>query len=252
MALPPWLQISPRDYLAAVEAGTRAGLSIREANQQAWENAQRMQLAQENAQRQDLANRLQQERLDQYRQQELANARSRIGESQNALQARIALGQQGLALRSQGLDEAQKRFEESQKTAKEREDDRQAQREFRNKMAEQMMQLRENAADRTKGVPHYFTGPKNAQYVVMPGSTNAVPIALPKPPTKPSGSLLSGVSNLAHNLTGRFLGSPLPTQSDATATNAAPQNPYKVGAQYGKLRYKGGDPNDESNWEPVQ
>lgn len=29
-------------------------------------------------------------------------------------------------------------------------------------------------------------------------------------------------------------------------------NPYKVGAQYGKLKYKGGDPNLETSWEPVK
>lgn len=209
MALPPWLQISPRDYLAAVEAGTRAGLSIREANQQAWENAQRMQLAQENAQRQDLANRLQQERLDQYRQQELANARSRIGESQNALQARIALGQQGLALRSQGLDEAQKRFEESQKTAKEREDDRQAQREFRNKMAEEMLRLRQEGADRSRGVPHYVQKGDDT-FVIQPGSTNALPVAFPKSgneDTATTGSTLGSLFGGLKKLGAGFIGS---------------------------------------------
>lgn len=35
----------------------------------------------------------------------------------------------------------------------------------------------------------------------------------------------------------------------ATSTGT---NPYRVGARYGNLRYKGGDPNLEMNWEPVQ
>jgi hypothetical protein len=91
MPLPPWLNIAPRDYLAAVESGTRAGLSIRQADQQAqenaqhaWENAQRMQMeaeAQQQRQQQigveNQQNRLAQERLEQYRQGELQLAQSR-------------------------------------------------------------------------------------------------------------------------------------------------------------------------------
>ena len=84
MALPPWLQINPRDYLAAVEAGTRAGLSIRQASEQAWENAQRMQMeqqAQQERQQQlgveNQQNRLAQEQLDRYRQQQAATAAQR-------------------------------------------------------------------------------------------------------------------------------------------------------------------------------
>lgn len=32
----------------------------------------------------------------------------------------------------------------------------------------------------------------------------------------------------------------------------APQNPYKVGARYGNLRYKGGDPSDQTSWDGVK
>ena len=84
MALPPWLQINPRDYLAAVESGTRAGLSIRQASEQAWESAQRMQMEQQAQQQrqqqlgvENQQNRLAQEQLDRYRQQQAATAAQR-------------------------------------------------------------------------------------------------------------------------------------------------------------------------------
>jgi hypothetical protein len=53
-------------------------------------------------------------------------------------------------------------------------------------------------------------------------------------------------------------GSEKPTapSSKTASSKAEPQpweknNPYKVGGQYGTLRYKGGDPNKESSWEKV-
>lgn len=39
---------------------------------------------------------------------------------------------------------------------------------------------------------------------------------------------------------------------DSPAAAPTASNPYQVGRQYGKLRYKGGDPNNQGSWEPVQ
>ena len=124
MALPPWLNISPSDYLRAVEAGTQAGLSIRQANQRAWEAAQRLSLeaeaqqeryaalAEESAQR-----RMAQEGLDRYRQGELANAQARIG-VQGAGEQSLADYRQAEAQRAlSGLDEIKRHNLETEAAA---------------------------------------------------------------------------------------------------------------------------------------
>jgi hypothetical protein len=61
--------------------------------------------------------------------------------------------------------------------------------------------------------------------------TNAAPAALPSGVPAPRGT-------------------PLIPQVSPTADTQT--SPYKVGGRYGDLRYKGGDPSDETNWEPVK
>lgn len=43
-----------------------------------------------------------------------------------------------------------------------------------------------------------------------------------------------------------------PLTNTVTAKVSPVSNPYKVGARYGDLRYKGGDPNAEASWETIQ
>ena len=63
-------------------------------------------------------------------------------------------------------------------------------------------------------------------------------------------------SNLWNVVRGNLQDLQKPTPpADVTAKNAAkgtaPGNPYQIGKQYGNLRYKGGDPQNETSWEPV-
>lgn len=84
-SLPPWLQINPSQYLAAVEAGTNAGQAIANASQRAWEENQRMQMQQQQQAIENAAQRLAAERLDAYRQAELKNSQDRLGIEQQRL-----------------------------------------------------------------------------------------------------------------------------------------------------------------------
>ncbi len=90
--LPSWLQINPRDFLLATQAGAQLGHTISEASQRAFENQQRMQMEskhQEQVQAQqaieNAMTRLAADRLENYRQQE-----------SKATQARIDLEKEGL------------------------------------------------------------------------------------------------------------------------------------------------------------
>lgn len=103
-SLPPWLNITPSQFLAATEAGTNAGQRIAEAAQRAWEEDQRMRMTQAQQAIENAAQRLAAERLEQYRRGELANA-----------QARIGIEQQGLGLRSRAADTAEGRLAEMER-----------------------------------------------------------------------------------------------------------------------------------------
>lgn len=90
--LPPWLQISPSDYLRATQAGVQAGHAIADSAQRAFEEQQRMQMAQEHAKAQlaqqaieNAAQRLAAERLEQYRRDEVANRQQQLGIEQQRL-----------------------------------------------------------------------------------------------------------------------------------------------------------------------
>lgn len=72
-----------------------------------------------------------------------------------------------------------------------------------------------------------------------PPATDALP---------PPGSLSAG--NLSISPPEGALSAP--TVSPALPAALPSSNPYKVGGRYGNLRYKGGDPNIETSWEPVQ
>ncbi len=90
--LPPWLSVSPHDFLLATQAGAQLGHTISEASQRAFENQQRMQMEskhQEQVQAQqaieNAMTRLASDRLENYRQQESANRQAQLGIEQKRL-----------------------------------------------------------------------------------------------------------------------------------------------------------------------
>lgn len=85
-SLPPWLQINPREYLLATQAGVQAGHAIAESARLAFEEQQKMQMAAEHQKAQlaqqaieNAAQRLAAERLENYRQQEVAARNAQLG-----------------------------------------------------------------------------------------------------------------------------------------------------------------------------
>lgn len=182
-SLPPWLQINPRDYLLATQAGAQMGHAISDATTRAFEEQERMKMAAEHQKsvlaQQAIENAMQRlaaERLENYRQQEVKNREAELG-----------IQRQGLGLRGEGLDIQRQRVEDLAKTneqrikdAEERERDRQAQRDFMNDMREREMQRREKEAERAR--QGHFLTKDGIDYVIPPGATNAVPVAFPKPP----------------------------------------------------------------------
>lgn len=91
-SLPPWLQISPKDYLLATQAGVQAGHAIANSAQLAFEKQQQLQMEQEKAKAQlaqqaieNAAQRLAAERLEQYRRDEVANRQQQLGIEQQRL-----------------------------------------------------------------------------------------------------------------------------------------------------------------------
>lgn len=85
-SLPPWLQINPRDYLLATQAGAQMGHAISDATTRAFEEQERMKMAAEHqksvlAQQaiENAAQRLAAERLENYRQQEVAARNAQLG-----------------------------------------------------------------------------------------------------------------------------------------------------------------------------
>lgn len=221
MALPPWLNINPSDYLRAVEAGTRAGLSIRQANQQAFENAQRMQMESEahrerakQLEVENAANRLAQERLEQYRQGELKNAQERFGIERQGLglrqegmtqadQARAL----GLDLRERSLKDTEARTEASQKMAGEKFD-----------LQKQLADLRDKSANK----PMIKTL-RDGRVVSIATDNKVTPLTVPpRPdpiPDPPKPGMLEGLlSRLRHPFTD-------PGQSATGASLDAPADP---------------------------
>lgn len=152
-SLPPWLQINPRDYLLATQAGAQMGHAISDATTRAFEEQERMKMAAEHqksvlAQQaiENAAQRLAAERLENYRQQEIKNREAELG-----------IQRQGLGLRGEGIDIQRQRVEDLAKTneqrikdAEERERDRQTQRDFMNEFRNRSLDLREQGLNRER------------------------------------------------------------------------------------------------------
>lgn len=157
-SLPPWLNVTPADFVHAAAAGAQLGHTIAASTLQAWEEQARMRMAaqeaaanrEQHAQQvavENAMNRLAADRLEAYRQQEVANRQKELG-----------IQEKGLGLRGEGLDIQRQRAEDALTLgqgrlaeSKERESDRQAQRdfmnEFRKSQAEALQELRKRGLD---------------------------------------------------------------------------------------------------------
>lgn len=140
-SLPPWLNVQPSDYLHAAAAGAQLGHAIADSTLRAWEEQARMRMAaqeaqanrEQRAQQQAIDNamtRLAADRLEQYRQSEIANR-----------QAELGLQQQGLGLREKGLGVQEAREAEAERRGDEIARHNQAMEEARLKSAEQQGKL---------------------------------------------------------------------------------------------------------------
>ncbi len=96
--LPPWVGVSPRDFVLAAAQGAQLGHQIADSTMRAWEEQARMRMAsqeaaarREEAAQQEEENRamarLAADRLEQYRQSEIANAKAGLGLRQREIGA---------------------------------------------------------------------------------------------------------------------------------------------------------------------
>ncbi len=239
--LPPWLQISPRDYLLATQSGAQLGNTIAEQTQKAWEEQQRLRMeaqTQQNVAEQhaveNAMTRLAADRLEQYRQSEAAHRNQELGIQQQGLGLHgqeLDIQRQGLKMRGERESDLQDAREQRIKDNEQRLKDQQTQTSFLNDMKQREMDRREKEAERVRGTSHFFTGPDNKQYVVQPGSTNAIPVGMPQPPESTGGSnslldLWKGSMRLGGKLSGlsNFLPESAPTPSPQAATQGALTN----------------------------
>ncbi len=89
-SLPPWLNVSPHDFVQAASSGATLGHAIADSTMRAWEEQARMRMAaqesaarrESEAQQRQVDNamaRLSADRLEQYRQSEIANRKAELG-----------------------------------------------------------------------------------------------------------------------------------------------------------------------------
>jgi len=283
-SLPPWLNVTPSDFLRATQAGAQLGTQIAENSQRAWEAQQRMRMESEaqNAKLQQFAleqaaHRLAADRLEQYRQAEIENRKSELGLQQQGLGLRgegLDVQREGLDLREKGLNNAFANAQQRIKDEQERERDRQTQRETRNDMTREMLDLREKMAKESYDKPMYQRDENGKLFRVNKQTGELEPVKVTGQEEKPSeshflksiGDAYKGSLSLGSKLFGLSNFIPQTPPSPAGATNVAapppspipdqalpqPQNPYLAGRRYGKLTYKGGDPNLESSWEKAE
>ena len=153
--LPPWLNVQPSDFVHAAAAGATLGHAIADSTMRAWEEQARMRMAaqeaaanrEQHAQQLAVDNamaRLAADRLEAYRQSEIANRKAELG-----------LQEKGLGLRGEGLDIQRQRAEDALTLgqgrlaeSKERESDRQAQRDFMNEFRKSQLEAIQEARKR--------------------------------------------------------------------------------------------------------
>ncbi len=233
--LPPWLQVSPRDFVLAAAQGAQLGHQIADSTMRAWEEQARMRMASQEAEArrqqaayqhevETAANRLAADRLEQYRQSEIANRKAELGLRGQGLD----IERQGLTMRGEREADLQGAREARIKDAEQAGRDRLAQVDFMNQMRQREadrrdkeFERRQKEDERARGTAHYITGPDNLPYVVMPGSTNAVPVNIQKPaapPSEPSALVEAFKKNISDNW--NFLKNP-----SASLSGAIPPTP---------------------------
>ena len=253
--LPPWLSVTPRDFVLAQQAGAQLGHAIADSTQRAWEARARMQMEseqhQQRAQQQAIENAMNQmaaQRLEQYRRDEVA-ARSRA----------LDLEQAGLGMRGEGLDIQRERVadmakfnEEKANAAQRHMDDLQSQRDFMNEMRQREADRRDKEMDRkdkelerARGTRHFFQDKEGKQFYMDPGETTPHEVEYPKKQAatdESSGSLMNMRAALPY--AANFLGAASPmggvlaglmplTAPAGTSTNTPPTvypNPNNVAA----------------------
>lgn len=245
--LPPWLSVQPSDFVHAAAAGAQLGHAIADSTLRAWEEQARMRMAAQEAQAnreqhaqqvavENAMNRLAADRLEAYRQSEIANRKAELG-----------LQQQGLGLRGESVDITRQRAEDLSKNteqrikdSEERERDRQSQRDFMNEMRQREADRRDKEMERREKEfetrqstlqPHYFQGPDGKQYMIQRGGTNAVevPLSTSAKETSSGGGLwdaYKGIMGLGAKVSG--LSNFLPTTPSTPKTNTVPN----VGVSY--------------------
>ncbi len=253
MPLPSWLQISPSDYLRAVEAGTRAGLSIRQANEAAFEHGQRMQMAQEAQQQhekqlaiENAVQRLAQERLEEYRQGELKNQQARLGIEQQGLALRGETASQAEEARRLGLDLRERSLKDTEERNKSAEQRAQDKLDIERRLADLNEQLKQGQLDR-KPKPRFVNTPKGLMQVDEDtGELSPPKFAMPpKPPESHAtvdalvgaGAGMLGRANVFGMHPFGFLQSP--TASTNAPAGAIPATPTAAPAPKKRVKVKG-------------
>jgi len=180
--LPPWLSVTPRDFVLAQQAGAQLGHAIADSTQRAWEARARMQMEseqhQQRAQQQAIENAMNQlaaQRLEQYRRDEVA-ARSRA----------LDLEQAGLGMRGEGLDIQRERvadmakFNEMKADATQRRmDDLKEQRDFMNEYRKDEAARKKEESERARGTRHFMQDKEGNQFYMDPGETTPRQVQFP-------------------------------------------------------------------------
>jgi hypothetical protein len=269
-SLPPWLNISPRDFVSSASAGAAAGVSaghlaesvVNDSARLALESqaqAARIQQAQEAlAQHERIANMEMQARMEISRKAEL------LHNQQLAVQKAYKEGEIGVM--QDRLQEAKTIAEAKSRAAAQQFSDEQGflaarQRGLSVKDAMVLfprvrpalvtsLRLSEPAEAgtativehaETPGV-HYLRQTTGRESIVTKPNANVPRITVPINLGDPEQGHATGL------MTDPYIRSKLGTNAPASAVST---NRYKVGGNYGGLRYKGGDPNVQDNWEPV-
>jgi hypothetical protein len=250
--VPPWLQVSPRDFTqAAAEGGslgarlgalaTEAGMNRERIASSERENAARLAAAQaeaaSRAKEQEKYHELARQTAQWELTQRLASEEAR---ARDALAERTMYGQGVLSNREEA-----------------------------NRIRSEMNDIRERALDnKTPKIdriatkePIWERNPDTGDWEQKTkgsgGAADELPSVLNDAAVKPSGfSLFHPSTWFGHAAPAAEAAAPAAPALGAIpaltpATNAPAPSPYKVGGNYGGLIFKGGDPTVQDSWEPV-
>jgi hypothetical protein len=248
--VPPWLQVSPKDFTqAAAEGGslgarlgalaTEAGMNRERIASSERENAARLFAAQaeaaSRAKEQEKYHELARQTAQWELTQRLASEEAR---ARDALAERTMYGQGVLSNREEA-----------------------------NRIRSEMNDIRERALDKTPKIDARVTkdgiferNPDTGEWEQKThggGAADELPSVLNDAAVKPSGfSLFHPSTWFGHAAPAAAAAAPAAPELGAIpaltpATNAPAKNPYKVGGNYGGLIFQGGDPNSQDSWQPA-